>query len=377
MSTTRSGSSSASAATQRCLRRWPGVMCRSDTCSTRIGRAPGGQHRHVDLAAASRGGARCPPRRPMPRRPPWRPRRARAEPMCSRTARVAFARLVSELKERLRADLTTAMKARDELVKSTLRMTLTAIGNAEVAGTEARELSDDEVLQVIAKEAKKRAEAAEAFAGAGRDELAAQERAEGEVLARYLPQQLTDDELAAIARTAVDETAAELGERARPAADGAGHEAGQRRRCGPGRRRPGGGGGEGAAGRLRRLGGHFAGKLGATQGPLPCGQSGLQKRAGVPSIGCRCTHRAGGRVVHRGARRRPHAPTDRGRAACSGASGRRLRRRPDGRRPASPPDGAGGLLRRSLLPRAGGCLPLRRRCPWRGARPAARRRARR
>ena len=120
------------------------------------------------------------------------------------------------LKAKLRADLTAAMKSRDELVKSTLRMTLTAIGTAEVAGTQARELSDDEVLKVIAKEAKKRAESAEAFAGAGRDELAAQERAEGEVLARYLPTQLSDDELAAIARTAVDETAAELGEQPGP-----------------------------------------------------------------------------------------------------------------------------------------------------------------
>lgn len=119
---------------------------------------------------------------------------------------------VSELKQRLRDDLTAAMKARDELVKSTLRMTLTAIGTAEVAGTTARELSDDEVLKVIAKEAKKRAESAEAFAGAGRTELAAQEIAEGEILAGYLPTQLTDDELAAIARTAVDETTAELGE---------------------------------------------------------------------------------------------------------------------------------------------------------------------
>jgi uncharacterized protein len=123
---------------------------------------------------------------------------------------------VSELKERLRADLTTAMKARDEVVKATLRMTLTAIGTAEVAGTQARELSDDEVLRVITKEAKKRVESAEAFAAAGRDELAARERAEGEVLARYLPTQLTDDQLAAIARTAVDETAAELGERPGP-----------------------------------------------------------------------------------------------------------------------------------------------------------------
>ena len=123
---------------------------------------------------------------------------------------------VTTLKAQLRADLTAAMKARDELVKGTLRMTLTAVGNAEVAGTEARELSDDEVLKVIAKEAKKRAESAEAFAAAGREELAAQERAEGQVLARYLPTQLTDDELAAIARTAVDETAAELGEQPGP-----------------------------------------------------------------------------------------------------------------------------------------------------------------
>ncbi|GAA1244107.1 GatB/YqeY domain-containing protein [Pseudonocardia aurantiaca] len=123
---------------------------------------------------------------------------------------------MSTLKAQLRADLTAAMKARDELVKATLRMTLTAIGNAEVAGEEARELDDAEVLQVITKEAKKRAESAEAFAAAGRGELAAQERAEGEVLARYLPAQLGDDELAAIAREAVDQTAAELGEQPGP-----------------------------------------------------------------------------------------------------------------------------------------------------------------
>jgi uncharacterized protein YqeY len=101
-------------------------------------------------------------------------------------------------------------------VKATLRMTLTAIGNAEVAGETARELDDAEVLEVITKEAKKRAESAEAFAGAGRAELAAQERAEGEVLARYLPAQLGDAELAAIAREAVDQTAEELGEQPGP-----------------------------------------------------------------------------------------------------------------------------------------------------------------
>lgn len=123
---------------------------------------------------------------------------------------------MSTLKEQLRADLTAAMKARDELVKSTLRMTLTAVGTVEVAGSQARALGDDEVRAVIAKEAKKRAESAEAFAAAGRDELAAQERAEGEVLARYLPAQLSDDELAEVARRAVDETATELGERPGP-----------------------------------------------------------------------------------------------------------------------------------------------------------------
>jgi uncharacterized protein len=118
---------------------------------------------------------------------------------------------VSTLKAKLREDLTAAMKSRDELTRSVLRMTLTAIGNAEVAGSEARTLDDAEVLKVISREARKRAESAEAFAAAGRDELAARERAEGELLARYLPTPLTDDELAAIARTAVDETAAELG----------------------------------------------------------------------------------------------------------------------------------------------------------------------
>ncbi|HET7529620.1 MAG TPA: GatB/YqeY domain-containing protein [Mycobacteriales bacterium] len=112
------------------------------------------------------------------------------------------------LKERLHADLTTAMKARDELTSATLRMALTAITNEEVAGKQARQLSDDEVVKVLGREAKKRREAAEAFAGAGRDELAARERAEGEVLAGYLPAQLDDDELAALVRAAVEETGA-------------------------------------------------------------------------------------------------------------------------------------------------------------------------
>src|SRR3954470_18245045 len=113
------------------------------------------------------------------------------------------------LKERLRGDLTAAMKARDELRAATLRMALTAVTTEEVAGKQARVLSDDEVLLVLTREAKKRREAAEAFDGAGRAELASRARAEGEVLAEYLPAQLTDDELAELVRAAIAETGAD------------------------------------------------------------------------------------------------------------------------------------------------------------------------
>jgi uncharacterized protein YqeY len=113
------------------------------------------------------------------------------------------------LKEQLRADLTTAMKARDELRAATLRMALTAVTTEEVAGKRARVLSDDEVMAVLTREAKKRREAAEAFDGAGRAELAARERAEGEVLATYLPAQLSDDELVELVRAAVAESGAD------------------------------------------------------------------------------------------------------------------------------------------------------------------------
>lgn len=116
---------------------------------------------------------------------------------------------MTELKEKLRADLTAAMKGRDELVTATLRMALTAIGNEEVAGKQARELSDAEVVQVLTREAKKRREAAEAFAGGGRPEQAEREKAEGEVLARYLPAQLSDEELSALVAQAIAETGAE------------------------------------------------------------------------------------------------------------------------------------------------------------------------
>lgn len=112
------------------------------------------------------------------------------------------------LKQRLQSDLTVAIKARDELTAATLRMALTAVTTEEVAGKQARELSDDEVLKVLAREAKKRREAAEAFDNAGRTELADRERAEGGVLDGYLPAQLSDEELTDLVRAAIAETGA-------------------------------------------------------------------------------------------------------------------------------------------------------------------------
>ncbi len=110
------------------------------------------------------------------------------------------------LKDKLHADLTTSMKARDELTTATLRMVLTAIGNEEVAGKAARELSDEEVLNVITRETKKRREAAEAFAGGGRQDRADRELAEHVVLEAYLPEQLSDTELTALVAEAVAES---------------------------------------------------------------------------------------------------------------------------------------------------------------------------
>jgi uncharacterized protein YqeY len=115
---------------------------------------------------------------------------------------------VGALKDRLQADLTAAMKARDEVTTATLRMALTAVGTEEVAGKAARELSDDDVLKVLAREAKKRREAATAFEGGGRPDRAERELAEERVLSGYLPAQLSDDDLAALVRDAVAETGA-------------------------------------------------------------------------------------------------------------------------------------------------------------------------
>jgi uncharacterized protein YqeY len=115
---------------------------------------------------------------------------------------------MSALKDRLRADLTASLKARDEVRSSTLRMVLSAITNAEVAGSSQRELSDDDVVGVLSSEAKKRREAAAAFADGGRAESAARERAEADVIAEYLPAPLTEDEVRAIVAEAIESTGA-------------------------------------------------------------------------------------------------------------------------------------------------------------------------
>ncbi|GAA4863200.1 MULTISPECIES: GatB/YqeY domain-containing protein [Saccharopolyspora] len=120
---------------------------------------------------------------------------------------------MAELKDTLRADLNSAMKQRDTVVTGVLRMALAAVGTEEVAGKEARELTDEEIQRVLSKEAKKRDESAEAFAAAGRTEQAEAERGEAEILRRYLPAQLDDAELATLVRDTVGEVTAELGER--------------------------------------------------------------------------------------------------------------------------------------------------------------------
>jgi uncharacterized protein len=115
---------------------------------------------------------------------------------------------MSALKDRLRSDLTSAMKAREEVRSSTLRMVLSAITNAEVAGKEARELSDDDVVGVLSTEAKKRREAATAFDEGGRPEMAERERAEAAVIADYLPEPLSPEEIQAIVTDAIARTGA-------------------------------------------------------------------------------------------------------------------------------------------------------------------------
>jgi uncharacterized protein YqeY len=113
---------------------------------------------------------------------------------------------MSALKDRLRADLTASMKDRNEVRTRTLRMVLTEMSKEEVSGPAARELDDAEIQRLLAREAKRRREAAEAFRDAGRADQAAAELAEGEILAEYLPAQLDDAELAALVATAIAET---------------------------------------------------------------------------------------------------------------------------------------------------------------------------
>ena len=112
------------------------------------------------------------------------------------------------LKEKLQNDLTDAMRARDEIRSSTIRMILTSIKNEEVAGKEARELNDAEIITVLSREAKKRREAADAFDKAGAKNRADQERAEGVVIGEYLPKQLTEDEIKSLVAAAMAETGA-------------------------------------------------------------------------------------------------------------------------------------------------------------------------
>lgn len=120
----------------------------------------------------------------------------------------------SSLKDRLRADLTTAIKDRDRVRAGTIRMVLAAISEAEVAGKQAVELSEAQVLEVVIREAKKRREAEEAYVSAGRPELADKEHAESAVLADYLPQQLSATEVTELVAKAIAATgAAELGPR--------------------------------------------------------------------------------------------------------------------------------------------------------------------
>ena len=111
---------------------------------------------------------------------------------------------MSDLKDRLRTDLTASMKARDSLRSSTLRMVLTSITNAEVSGKEQRRLTDEDVVGVLSTEAKRRREAATAFEDAGRSDSAEKERAEADIIAEYLPQQLDDAEISALVSATIE-----------------------------------------------------------------------------------------------------------------------------------------------------------------------------
>ncbi|NMM83638.1 glutamyl-tRNA amidotransferase [Rhodococcus sp. SRB_17] len=117
------------------------------------------------------------------------------------------------LKDTLRTDMVASMKAKDPLRTATLRMLMAAVQTEEVAGKEARVLTDEEIIKVLAKESKKRGEAAEIYTDNGRGELAAKERAEAQIIDEYLPTPLTDAELVDVVDTAMAQVSEELGER--------------------------------------------------------------------------------------------------------------------------------------------------------------------
>lgn len=120
---------------------------------------------------------------------------------------------MAELKARLRSDLTEAMKSKDKLRTATLRMLLAAVQNEEVSGKQARELTDEEVIKVLARESKKRGESAEIYTQNGRGELAAEEHAEARIIDEYLPTPLSDAEVVDVVDTALAQVAEQLGER--------------------------------------------------------------------------------------------------------------------------------------------------------------------
>ena len=112
------------------------------------------------------------------------------------------------LKEKLQGDLTEAIRGRAEVKSGTIRMLLAAITTEEVSGKEARVLTDAEIITVLSREAKKRREAVEAYIAAKRTDLADKEKAEGEVIAQYLPAQLSEDEIKKMIADAIAETGA-------------------------------------------------------------------------------------------------------------------------------------------------------------------------
>ncbi len=115
---------------------------------------------------------------------------------------------MTTLKDRIKSDITEAMKAREEAKLSTLRMVLSALQNAEVAGDEAIVLTDDQAIAVLRSEAKKRAESAQIYADAGRTDAATKERSEQAIIEAYLPAAMSDEDVAKIVAEEVANAAA-------------------------------------------------------------------------------------------------------------------------------------------------------------------------